>query len=55
MHGPVLDYVIHFGLEAIGSVIGIYAYNFCHHMWHKVVVWTMLAVLMTVLTVSLVG
>jgi hypothetical protein len=55
IHGPVLDYVTHFGLEAIGSSIGIYAYNYCQHLWHKLLVWTVLSVFTTIVTVSLVG
>lgn len=55
MHEVPWDYLIHFGLEALGSVIALYAYRFCNHTWHQLAIWFILSSLTTTLTVSLVG
>jgi hypothetical protein len=55
MHEFPWDYLIHFSLEALGAAIGVYAYNFCKHTWHRLAVWFTLSALTTIITVSLVG
>lgn len=52
-----MDYVIHFLLEAVGSLIALYAYRShrCSHVWHKSAIWLVLTMLTTYVTVSLVG
>lgn len=53
----MFDYVIHFGLEATGSLIAIFAYasHRCVHWWHKAAIWTVLTAATTFVTVQLVG
>lgn len=53
-----LDYVVHFGLEATGSLIAIGAYKshkLCKTKWHKFGIWFALSLLTTIVTVQLVG
>jgi hypothetical protein len=55
--GQGLSYLIHFMIEAIGSLIAIFAYksHHCRHWWHRGLIWTVLSMLTTVLTVQIVG
>jgi hypothetical protein len=50
-----MDYIIHFALESIGGMIGVYSYRFCKHRWHRWVVWLSLTALTTIVTVRAVG
>jgi hypothetical protein len=54
----IIDYLVHFGLEAIGSLIAIAAYKshrLCRTRWHKFGIWLALSMLTTVVTVQVVG
>ncbi len=50
-----LDVMIHMSLEAVGGAVLVYAYRFCGHWRHRLVVWLVLAFIFSVLTVYLVG
>lgn len=52
-----MTYLIHFGLEAVGSLIAIYAYRShrCRHGWHKAAIWVVLSMATTVATVQIIG
>lgn len=52
---PWMDYLIHFGLETIGGLVALYAYQFCDHTWHKLAVWITFSMATTIATVHLVG
>ena len=54
---PFLDYAVHFGLEATGSLIAIFAYknHRCNTGWHRVAIWAILSLITTVITVQAVG
>jgi hypothetical protein len=51
----ILPYVEHWLLECLGSAIGVYAYRFCKHKHHQWMVWIILSILGTVVTVKLIG
>lgn len=53
----LLDYAVHFGLEATGSLIAIFAYknHRCNTGWHRIAIWTILSLITTVATVQAVG
>lgn len=57
MSSTIVDYLVHFGLEAVGSLIAIFAYRShrCQHTWHRAVIWTALTAITTVVTVNVVG
>lgn len=48
-------YVAHFLIDTVGSAIGVYAYRLCNHFWHRALMWLVLSVAWTILTVQLVG
>lgn len=48
-------YVAHFMIDAVGSVIGVYAYRWCNHFWHRAMVWFVLSAIWTVVTVQTIG
>jgi hypothetical protein len=52
-----MDYLIHFLLEATGSLIALFAYrnHHCNTWWHRGLIWIMLTALTTVVTVQTVG
>lgn len=50
-----MTYFVHFGLEIIGGGIGVFAYRFCVHNWHRISIWLMLTALSTFITVQLAG
>jgi hypothetical protein len=53
---PIMDYVIHFGLEVVGQAILIVAYkHVCKKDWHRVAIWFFGTLLTTILTVHMVG
>lgn len=54
---PLQDYAIHFGLEAAGSLIAIFAYasHRCNTWWHRALIWTVLSIATTIVTVQVVG
>jgi uncharacterized protein (DUF983 family) len=54
---PFADYAIHFAIEAIGSLIAIAAYatHRCQDWWHRALIWMVLTILTTVITVQIVG
>jgi len=53
----LVDFALHFALEAIGSLIAIFAYRShrCSKTWHKAAIWTGLTFLTTLVTVLMVG
>ncbi len=51
----ILDVLFHMALEAIGGAIAWYAYGFCHHWTHRIMLWFSLALLFSYLTVTLIG
>lgn len=53
----MLDYLVHFGLEATGSLIAILAYQThrCRTPWHRLAIWTLLTAATTAVTVQVVG
>ena len=50
-----MEYIIHFALEAVGAAIGVFAYRFCQHDWHRWTIWFVLSAITTIVTVQLVG
>lgn len=50
-------YLVHFALEAIGSLIAIFAYRShrCNTWWHRAVIWTVLSMATTFTTVQVIG
>ena len=50
-----VDYVVHFGIDVLGTLSTLYAQRFCKHRIHQVLIWLGLSVLVTVTTVNLVG
>lgn len=57
MSGVLVDYGVHFGLEAVGSLIAIFAYrsHHCQHWSHRALIWILLTAATTVITVNVVG
>lgn len=56
IHAGLLDYVVHFGLESLGSLIVLFAQtHICRHTWHRVAIWMVFSIATTILTVNLVG
>jgi VIT1/CCC1 family predicted Fe2+/Mn2+ transporter len=51
----ILPYIEHWMVECIGSAIGVVAYRFCPHRHHRWIVWVVLSIITTVITVQLVG
>ncbi len=51
----IVDVALHVLLEAIGGLILIYALSFCQHRRHQLMVWFILALLFSYITVILVG
>ena len=49
------DYLVHFGIDVAGTLSTLYAQRFCHHRWHQFLIWFVLAIIVTVTTVTLVG
>lgn len=50
-----IDYVVHFGIDVLGTLTTLYAQRFVKETWHQFLVWLCLSVLVTVTTVNLVG
>jgi hypothetical protein len=50
-----VDYVVHFGIDVLGTLSTLYAQRYCKHRIHQVLIWFGLSVLVTVTTVNLVG
>lgn len=53
-----MNYLIHFSLEAVGSLIAIAAYKshkLCKTKWHKFGIWAALSMATTIITVQMVG
>jgi NADH:ubiquinone oxidoreductase subunit 5 (subunit L)/multisubunit Na+/H+ antiporter MnhA subunit len=50
-----MQILIHMLLEGIGSLVGIYAYRYCEHNWHRVAIWVSLTALTSIITVQIVG
>lgn len=52
-----MDYLIHFSLEAVGSLIAIFAYKShkCQYWWHRAMIWVVLSMFTTYVTVQLAG
>lgn len=50
-----VDYAVHFGVDVAGTLATLYAQRFCHHLWHQVLIWAGLSIVVTVTTVNLVG
>ena len=50
-----VDYVVHFGIDVLGTLATLYAQRFCHHLHHQILLWFALSVLVTVTTVNVVG
>jgi hypothetical protein len=50
-----LDYVVHFGIDVLGTLATLYAQRFCRHRHHQILLWFALSVVVTVTTVNLVG
>ena len=50
-----MDYVVHFGIDVLGTLATLYAQRYCKHRSHQVLIWFGLSVLVTVATVNLVG
>ena len=50
-----VDYAVHFGVDVCGTLATLYALRYCHHVWHQFLIWFGLSVLVTVVTVNLVG
>jgi hypothetical protein len=51
----VIPILIHMGLEAVGGLVAWYAYGFCKHWHHRLLVYLALSFVFSVLTVHLVG
>ena len=49
------DYAVHFGVDVLASLATLYAQRFCQHRWHQVLVWLGLSLVVTAVTVNLVG
>ena len=49
------DIGIHMLLEAIGGLVLLYAYKFCEHRLHQILVWFVLAFGFSYITVQIVG
>ena len=53
---PLMDYVIHFGLECVGQAVLWLAYtHVCKKTWHRGAIWFFGTLLTTILTVHVVG
>ena len=50
-----VDYVVHFGIDVLGTLSTLYAQRYCKHRIHQFLVWFGLSVLVTITTVNLVG
>ena len=50
-----VDYVVHFGIDVLGTLATLYAQRYCKHRIHQFLIWFGLSVLVTVATVNLVG
>lgn len=51
----MIDYALHFILEATGGVGCACAQRFCHHRVHQFLVWMVFGIATTIVTVRLVG
>lgn len=51
----VHDVSFHMVLEAIGAGVTYYAYNYCSHWRHRLLIWFGLALVFSIITVELVG
>jgi hypothetical protein len=49
------DYGLHFLIDVLASLATLYAYRFCEHTWHRILVWLGLSLVVTFSTVNLVG
>lgn len=49
------DIALHMLLEAIGGLVAWYAFGFCAHWRHRLMVWTLLAFVFSYITVLLIG
>lgn len=49
------DVALHMVLEAIGGAVAWYAYGFCNHWRHRLLVWFVLALVFSYVTVRVVG
>jgi hypothetical protein len=50
-----VDYVVHFGIDVMGTLATLYAQRYCKHRTHQFLIWFGLSVLVTATTVKLVG
>jgi hypothetical protein len=46
---------LHFLIDVLASLATLYAYRFCEHTWHRILVWLGLSLVVTFSTVNLVG
>jgi hypothetical protein len=51
----IRDVLLHMVLEAIGGGILLYALGFCNHWRHRLLVWFVLALIFSYITVRLIG
>ncbi len=49
------DVIIHMALEAAGGLVLLYALRKCDNPTHRVIRWTIIAFILSVLTVKVVG
>lgn len=50
-----VDYVVHFGIDVLGTLATLYAQRFVKETWHQFLVWLSLSLLVTITTVNVVG